>query len=99
MIDHAKLRKLRQGAMANDPAAAKALLKLYRRGRLALEIRPGRPFPNRVQRMIACLTAGTGLTDEPAHWEFRHPDGTITSDLLNDPPVGKVSRSVETLDD
>jgi hypothetical protein len=94
------LRKLRQQAMAGDVRAAKALLKMYGYGVVALEIKQGRPFTNKVRKAIDMLTAGTGKTDEPAYWEYREADGSTTNDLQNDPPPrGKARMRDALLDD
>jgi hypothetical protein len=78
------IRDLRLAAMAGNHGAAKALLRRHGKGELAAEIHPGKPFPPRVRKMVAALTAGTGT-----HWERVGPDGTILNLLQGDgdPPV------------
>jgi hypothetical protein len=79
------MRDLRQAAMAGNHNAARALLKLYRYDTIANEIKPGKPFSNRVRRAVDMLTAGTGAGDQPDDWEFVNARGEIES-LLHQPP-------------
>jgi hypothetical protein len=93
-----ELRLLRQAAMGGDHSAAKALLKMYGHNRLALEIKAGRPFTNRVRTAVSVLTAGTGTGDAPANWEYINDKGEIENDVLHDPPPRK-TRVREIIDD
>ena len=72
------LRAMRLAAMDGDPAAARALLRRNGNGDLAAEIRAGKPFPPRVKRMLAALTAGTNT-----EWEYVGADGKIFNLLLD----------------
>jgi hypothetical protein len=78
------LRDLRLAAMDGDAAAARALLRRSGKDELAAEIHRGKPFPPRVRRMVAALTAGTGTRDQLNKWEYREADGTIVNLLQND---------------
>jgi hypothetical protein len=59
------LRVMRQAAMAGDRSAARALLRLYGFDEIAREMKPSKPYSNRVRNAVNCLTAGTGVGDEP----------------------------------
>jgi hypothetical protein len=84
---HRTMRDLRLAAMEGDVAACRALLRWHGKGRLAAEIRRDKPFPPRVKRMLACLTAGTGTRDCPGDWEFVNERGEIENLLQVDAPV------------
>ena len=72
------IRDLRLAAMDGDPAACRALLRQNGNGDLAAEIRADKPFPPRVKRMLAALTAGTNT-----EWEYVGADGKIFNILLD----------------
>ena len=80
------LRPMHRAAYAGDHDAARAILKLYGFGELAVEIKPGRPFSTRVRNAIGAIS---GSVD--TEWE---------RDLLHDPPPrrSKAPR-VEVFDD
>lgn len=84
------IRDLRIAAMAGDRAAMRALLRRHGFLGLASEIRRGKPVPNRVAKMIAACTAGTGTHDQPGSWEFINDRGEIESLLLDPPPLPMV---------
>ena len=90
------MRRLCQAAMASNPGAAKALLKLYGFPQLASEVRTKPPFiPPRCRRMILAITAGTGEGDEPAEpWEYRNEHGEIENLLWGPPPPRKTHMRV-----
>ena len=92
-LNHTALRELRQAAMAGDGHACKALLRLYGLKDLADELRPAKPTPPRVQRVIDSLTAGTGAPGTIHFWEHQYEDGSIRNDLQNDPPGWENSNS------
>jgi hypothetical protein len=54
------------------------LLRQNGNGDLAAEIRADKPFPPRVKRMVAALTAGTNTG-----WEYVGADGKIFNLLLD----------------
>jgi hypothetical protein len=66
---------------------------------LASEIRRGKPIPNRVAKMIAACTAGTGTYDQPGSWEFINDRGEIESLLLDPPPQGAARRHPPVFED
>lgn len=80
------LRSLRLAAKAGDHKAARALLKLYKWGRVALEISKGRPFTRRVQTAVNALTAGIGTS-----WEWQDEQGNWHNDLEWPPPSRRKS--------
>ena len=72
------IRDLRLAAMDGDPAACRALLRRNGRRDLAAEIRADKPFPPRVKKAVAALTAGTNT-----EWEYEDADGKIINLLLD----------------
>jgi hypothetical protein len=78
------MRDLCIAARDGDAAAARALLRQEGKSDLAAEIRRGKPFPPRVRKMIAAITAGTGTHDQLSDWEVREPDGTIVNLLYRE---------------
>ena len=51
------LRPMMRAARDGDHSAAKALLKLYGFGQIAAEIKPGKPYSNRVRKAVDAITA------------------------------------------
>ena len=89
-----ELRQCMIAAMAGDHEAAKQVLRIYGYSEIAREIRPGKPFSNRVRRAVACLTAGTG-----SDWEVTRPDGTIENLIMQPPPKRGAKVRTNTFDD
>ena len=52
------LRPMMRAARDGDHSAAKALLKLYGFDQIAAEIKPGKPYSNRVRKAVDAITAG-----------------------------------------
>ena len=76
-----ELRQCMVAAMAGDHEAAKQVLKIYGYAEIAREIRPGKPFSNRVRRCVDCITAGIN-----SDWEIIRPDGSIENLIMQPPP-------------
>jgi hypothetical protein len=90
---------MRQAAMAGDRSAARALLRLYGFDEIAREMKPGKPYSNRVRNAVNCLTAGTGVGDAPGPWEVVEADGTITNEIQFPPDVPRGRVRPEVFDD
>ena len=77
---------MRIAASDGDHNAAKALLRLYNFDEFARDIKPGKPYSRRVQKVIDALTGAVGT-----EWE---------KDLLCDPPPrGSKPPPAELFDD
>ena len=89
-----ELRQCMIAAMAGDHEAAKQVLRIYGYSEIAREIRPGKPFSNRVRRCVGSLTAGIN-----SEWEITRPDGSIENLIMQPPPPRGAKVRANTFDD
>ena len=82
-------------ARAGDDNAARALLRLYRLNKIGREIKPGKPWSNRVKKCVDFLTAGVGCEG----WEYPDKDGKPVCLLLHRPPLPHEVARYKTYDD